>query len=104
MRTSMKTLMIAAAGAGLLGGSSALQAAVVPQQNAVLSTSDASLGRASSGFFAQTADSGKHACRGMNSCKGQGGCSTSDNGCKAKNSCAGKGGCATDGSVSPSMN
>ena len=40
----------------------------------------------------------KHACKGMNSCKGKGGCKTADNDCKGKNSCKGKGGCATDGS------
>lgn len=36
----------------------------------------------------------KHDCKGMNSCKGQGGCKEGDNGCKGKNSCKGKGGCA----------
>ena len=36
----------------------------------------------------------KHECKGMNACKGQGGCKTGDNGCKGKNSCKGKGGCA----------
>ncbi len=35
----------------------------------------------------------KHDCKGMNACKGQGGCSAGDNGCKGKNSCKGKGGC-----------
>jgi hypothetical protein len=35
----------------------------------------------------------KHDCKGMNSCKGKGGCTTGDMGCKAKNSCKGKGGC-----------
>jgi hypothetical protein len=35
----------------------------------------------------------KHDCKGMNSCKGQGGCQTGDMGCKGKNSCKGKGGC-----------
>ncbi len=40
----------------------------------------------------------KHACKGANSCKGNGGCKTGDNGCKGKNSCKAKGGCATDGS------
>jgi hypothetical protein len=29
----------------------------------------------------------------MNSCKGQGGCSSGDMGCSGKNSCKGKGGC-----------
>ena len=36
----------------------------------------------------------KHDCAGKNSCKGQGGCKTGDNGCSGKNSCKGKGGCA----------
>jgi hypothetical protein len=36
----------------------------------------------------------KHECAGKNSCKGQGGCKTGDNGCSGKNSCKGKGGCA----------
>jgi hypothetical protein len=36
----------------------------------------------------------KHSCKGMIACKGQGGCSTGDNGCAAKNSCKGHGGCA----------
>ena len=35
----------------------------------------------------------KHVCKGHNSCKGKGGCSTGDNGCAGKNSCKGKGGC-----------
>jgi hypothetical protein len=38
----------------------------------------------------------KHDCKGMNSCKGQGGCKTGDNGCKGKNSCKGNGGCNTN--------
>ena len=37
----------------------------------------------------------KHACKGMNSCKGQGG---GDKAHWGKNSCKGKGSCATDGS------
>jgi hypothetical protein len=37
----------------------------------------------------------KHDCKGLDSCKGKGGCKTGDNGCKMKNSCKGKGGCAT---------
>ncbi len=35
----------------------------------------------------------KHACKGMNTCKGQGGCKTGDQGCAGKNTCKGKGGC-----------
>lgn len=36
-----------------------------------------------------------HVCKGFNSCKGKGGCSSGDAGCAGKNSCKGKGGCAT---------
>ncbi len=36
-----------------------------------------------------------HDCKGKNECKGKGGCGSSDNGCKGKNSCKGKGGCAS---------
>jgi len=43
----------------------------------------------------------KHMCKGQNSCRGKGGCKSSDSGCKARNSCKGKGGCATDGAKSP---
>jgi hypothetical protein len=37
----------------------------------------------------------KHGCKGMNSCKGKGGCMTEANACAGKNDCKGKGGCAT---------
>ena len=40
----------------------------------------------------------KHACKGLNSCKGNGGGSKKEFG---KNSCKGKGACATDGSKPP---
>jgi hypothetical protein len=48
------------------------------------------------GTNATAADTGKHDCKGKNTCKGQGGCKTGDNGCKGKNSCSGKGGCKTN--------
>jgi len=37
----------------------------------------------------------KHACKGQNECKGQGGCKTDKNGCKGQNECKGQGGCKT---------
>ncbi len=48
-------------------------------------------------YAGEGADEGgdKHACKGMNDCKGQGGCDSGDNGCAGKNSCKGHGGCAT---------
>jgi hypothetical protein len=42
-----------------------------------------------------TATADKHACKGMNTCAGKGGCSTGDKGCAGKNTCAKKGGCAS---------
>ena len=43
----------------------------------------------------ETSSMAKHACKGLNSCKAQGGCMASANGCKGKNSCKAMGGCAT---------
>ena len=36
-----------------------------------------------------------HACKGLNTCKGNGACKTAGNECKGKNSCAGTGKCAS---------
>ena len=35
----------------------------------------------------------QHACKGLNDCKGKGGCKTTENACKGQNACKGKGGC-----------
>ena len=97
MKHSMKTLMVAAAVSGLLGGAATMQAATSSTSTSpVVKAGKASFGSSS---LNQTAD--KHSCKGKNDCKGQGGCKSSDNGCKGKNSCKGKGGCATDGSKMP---
>jgi hypothetical protein len=37
----------------------------------------------------------KHACKGLNDCKGRGGCKTEVNTCKGQNQCKGRGGCKT---------
>lgn len=96
MKHSMKTLMVAAAVSGMLGGAATMQAAAT-------STSATSVVKVGKASFANGSmqDTTKHSCKGKNDCKGQGGCKSSDNGCKAKNSCKGKGGCATDGSKMP---
>ena len=91
MSKSLKTLMIGAAVAGLMAGTSNSLNASVTHSGKTLQDSS---------FFKSKKE--KHACKGQNSCKGKGGCKTSDNGCKGKNSCKGKGGCATDGSKMPS--
>jgi hypothetical protein len=96
MKHSMKSLMVAAAVSGLMGGATALQAATVSSTSSAAQVGSASFGSSSLAFHVE-----KHACKGQNSCKGKGGCKSSDNGCKGKNSCKGKGGCATDGSKMP---
>ncbi len=90
MKISKNSLALAAAFAGLVGGTAA-RAAQLP--------SDTASTDLSAGLFADT-DAAKHvvekhACKGMNSCKGNGGGTKKQFG---KNSCKGLGACATDGS------
>ena len=89
MNKTTRSILTAAALAGLYSGSFALRAhAAATQPGQSILRDDTA---------------GKHACKGQNSCKGQGGCAAGDNGCKGKNSCKGKGGCATDGSKPPAQ-
>jgi hypothetical protein len=88
MKTSTKSLAMAAAIAGLLGGTNVRMNAQ-PTHNSTVSANAGVL-------LAQTPDAGKHACKGKNDCKGQGGGKH-----PGKNSCKGKGDCATDGSKAP---
>jgi hypothetical protein len=89
MKTSTKSLAMAAAIAGLLGGTNVRAANAQPTQNTAVSASAGVL-------LAQTPDTTKHSCKGKNDCKGQGGGKH-----PGKNSCKGKGDCATDGSKAP---
>ena len=87
MKISKNSLVLAAAFTGLLGGTMAR-----------LNAAPASGSARSAGLQADSADSKpkveKHACKGLNSCKGNGGGSKEE----GKNSCKGQGACATDGS------
>ncbi|HEY4359302.1 MAG TPA: hypothetical protein VGN16_26380 [Acidobacteriaceae bacterium] len=85
-------LALAAAFAGLLGGTSARMQAQTTGQN---STPTAHAGVM---LVAQDQTPAKHSCKGKNDCKGQGGGDAKHAG---KNSCKGKGACATDGSTPP---
>ena len=93
-------LALAAAVAGLLGGTSARLNAQTAQNGG---TSPASAS-ASAGVLVlahgQTDGTAKHSCKGKNDCKGQGGGDAKHAG---KNSCKGKGACATDGSKTPKV-
>jgi hypothetical protein len=81
MKNSTKALMVGAALSGLFAGTA-------PSLHA--STGSAVLTAGHSAYTASFQDKEKHACKGKNSCKGQG--------ADGKNSCKGKGSCATDGS------
>ena len=104
MNAQKKVFLAAAAMTGLLAGAAA-RASAAPVSSAPISgqaTVSAASGHQMNALTgtpgARTLDdAAKHDCKGMNSCKGQGGCASSDNGCKGKNSCKGKGGCKTSG-------
>jgi hypothetical protein len=88
MSRSINALLASAALAGLIAGTAtSLQARTAADDDK----------GASQTSTASKHTKEKHACHGQNSCKGKGGCKSSDNGCKGKNSCKGKGGCRTDG-------
>src|SRR6266481_5139611 len=93
MSKAKNTLLVGAALAGLLAGTSARAFAQSTDQKNDGSTKQDKKDKKSK--------TEKHGCKGQNSCKGKGGCKAGDNGCKAQNSCKGKGGCATDGSKPP---
>ena len=90
---TVSTLALAAAFAGLLGGTTArLNAQAIAGHPDATATASSNAGV----LVAQaTPDVPKHSCKGKNDCKGQGGGDAKHAG---KNSCKGKGACATDGS------
>jgi hypothetical protein len=97
---SANTLALAAAFAGLLGGTTARLNAQPAQQGTISAVSATSHpGVLLIGVLLVAQDqtpAPKHSCKGKNDCKGQGGGKDA-----GKNDCKGKGGCATDGSTPP---
>lgn len=90
MKKSTKSLLSAAAFAGLLAGATvSLQASPNPFGQGDKGQAAAETGKKAS----KKTKVEKHACKGLNSCKGKGGCGTT----KGKNDCKGKGECRTDG-------
>ena len=87
-----QNLALAAAFAGLLGGTSVRLHAQTTGQSATSSHAGV--------LLVQDQTATKHACKGQNDCKGQGG---GDKKHAGKNDCKGKGGCATDGSKAPKI-
>ena len=93
MTNTVKSLALAAAFAGLIGGTSVRLNAQTAQSNGT-SVQPTHAGV----LLVQDKTQPKHACKGQNDCKGQGG---GDKKHAGKNDCKGKGGCATDGSTPP---
>jgi hypothetical protein len=87
MNRTPHSLILGLAMTGLLAGTAA-------RAQASSSTSTGSVLQAGLPL-ADTATADTHSCKGKNTCKGKGGCSSGDNGCKGKNTCKGKGGCKT---------
>ena len=94
MKTStVHNLALAAAVAGLLGGTSARINAQIASGQSQVSTSPSATAGVLVAVGQKTLP--KHSCKGQNDCKGQGG---GDKQHWGKNSCKGQGACATDGS------
>jgi hypothetical protein len=93
--TTVTNLALAAAFAGLMGGTAA-------RLNAQPVSTHSTIGADALPFAGtpaqDTTNLPKHSCKGKNDCKGQGGGDAKHAG---KNSCKGKGACATDGSTPP---
>jgi hypothetical protein len=96
---SANTLAIAAAFAGLLGGTTTrLHAQPTPQGSNSTVSASTHPGVMLVAQNQPAPQTGKHSCKGKNDCKGQGGGKDA-----GKNDCKGKGGCATDGSTPPKV-
>ena len=95
-KNTVSTFALAAAFAGLLGGTTArLNAQPLPGHSDATASSSALAGVMAA---ADKQELPKHACKGQNDCKGQGG---GDKKHAGKNACKGQGACATDGSKPP---
>jgi hypothetical protein len=93
--TTVSNLALAAAFAGLLGGTTTrLNAQPFSGHSDAAASSSAVAGV----MVASEKDLPKHSCKGQNDCKGQGG---GDKAHRGKNACKGQGACATDGSTPP---
>ena len=97
MKSHFSTAIATAAAAGLLGavacgGSSTPAEPETPQGPATEAPSEASPPQGHAEEHA--ASEAKDCCKGMNDCKGKGGCAVDGkNGCQGQNECKGQGGC-----------
>lgn len=87
----MTNKMIAAAVSGILLGLEGCAASTPPAAAPAPTPADSA---------AAAAAPAKHACKGQNDCRSQGGRHTDAHACKGQNDCRGQGGCKTAG-ISP---
>ena len=94
MSSSLHTALTSAALAGLLAGLTACgDSAPPPTPEAAAPEAPAAPTAAAT---EQPAKPAEHACKGLNECKGQGGCHVEGkNGCAGYNECKAQGGCCT---------
>jgi len=95
MNKSSKTIITAAAIAGLYMGALAAKSYAADAGSTAPSTEKSKDSCKGKDGCNGKKDGKAHDCKGKNECKGKGGCGSSDNGCKGKNSCKGKGGCSS---------
>src|ERR1035437_1938937 len=81
MKNQFNALLLTAALAGLVGGTTVAAHASTQGPATAHSVKVLKAGLRNSG---SNADSAKHSCKGKNDCKGQGACKSSDNGCKGR--------------------
>lgn len=84
-----QSLLAAAFGGMVLGSATACGGGSQAQPEPSMQGSQG----ASSMPMAMDGGGAKHACKGMNDCKGKGGCKTDKHACKGMNDCKGQGGC-----------
>ncbi len=90
MNSNFKTLLFAAAVSGLFTGTAVRANAATAAEGGHTQYATQTATDSVNLILASKKKVEKHACKGQNSCKGQG--------ADHKNSCKGKGSCATDGS------
>ena len=100
---NMTNSLLAAAVSGILAGAAACggqtpEPAAPAAEAPAAPVADATTPAPADDRIPADNDSGtasKHACKGLNDCKGRGGCKTDLNTCRGKNECKGRGGCKT---------
>ena len=98
MANDVSRMVAKAASVGLMCGAlAACRGSSPPAEKAAAESASAASPVAKASAATPTAEvaaaEGKQCCKGLNDCKGKGGCATDKNSCMGKNECKGKGGC-----------